>query len=491
MKNILFILFLLPILCLGQGRIIPIDYSVDYRKNLQVRDTSKLDKVLFEDGTIQNTAYRKDSVARQIHDSIKNISTVESDPIWISDSSHYISKSQAAKQIHDSIAGFSIVETDPVWLSDSSNYISKSQARKDIHDSISTISLIESDPVWISDSSTYLSKTIAGTLYHPRLGLTTLNFSADTAKFRGKVKINDSTVIYLPNQTNFIGSIYFGTGGKYSIHTSSTQSYYNTSLGIGALQSNTTGSGNFALGYLSMFNTTTGFNNVAIGRESFRTNISGTSTIAIGTNSLYYATGSQNIAIGPNAGQYISTGQRNVIIGGSAIGYGNVDSCTIIGFRAGYGTSGKGLNQKGQIKIGPQAGYTDTTNYTLYFDYSSSTNFQTPLIGGRFDLNRVSINKLMPACGDSTLNVGGGIDARGLKLSNNASINKLKTIQISAALTDGAPTNAEINTATGTTPANVGAGWQCTIKDNNGSGLLYKIESDGTNWFYIVMTQAL
>ena len=68
---------------------------------------------------------------------------------------------------------------------------------------------------------------------------------------------------------------------------------------------------------------------------------------------------------------------------------------------------------------------------------------------------------------------------------------KLKITQITAALTDNTPTDSEIDTATGLTPSTAGAGWQCTIKDNDGSGLLYKIESDGTNWYYSAMTKAL
>jgi hypothetical protein len=67
----------------------------------------------------------------------------------------------------------------------------------------------------------------------------------------------------------------------------------------------------------------------------------------------------------------------------------------------------------------------------------------------------------------------------------------IKAGQISAALTDGIPTDAEIDTATGLTPSTSGAGYQVTIKDNNGTGLLYKIESDGTDWYYTVMTKAL
>lgn len=67
----------------------------------------------------------------------------------------------------------------------------------------------------------------------------------------------------------------------------------------------------------------------------------------------------------------------------------------------------------------------------------------------------------------------------------------LKLPQINAALTDDIPTDTEIDTATGLTPATAGAGWQCTILDNNGSGLCYKVESDGTNWQYTKMAIAV
>lgn len=63
--------------------------------------------------------------------------------------------------------------------------------------------------------------------------------------------------------------------------------------------------------------------------------------------------------------------------------------------------------------------------------------------------------------------------------------------QLSAALTDGAPTAVELNTATGTTPSTAGAGYAVTIADSDGSGLLYRIESDGTSWQYQVMAKAL
>jgi len=68
---------------------------------------------------------------------------------------------------------------------------------------------------------------------------------------------------------------------------------------------------------------------------------------------------------------------------------------------------------------------------------------------------------------------------------------EIKQTQISASLTDGTPTDAEIDSATGTDPGTAGAGYRVVIKDSDGSGLLYIIESDGTDWFYTVMTKAL
>jgi hypothetical protein len=66
----------------------------------------------------------------------------------------------------------------------------------------------------------------------------------------------------------------------------------------------------------------------------------------------------------------------------------------------------------------------------------------------------------------------------------------IKLKQLSGSLTDGTPTAAEITAIVGVSASVAGAGFQVTIKDSDGTGLLYKVESDGTNWFYLVMTQA-
>ncbi len=62
--------------------------------------------------------------------------------------------------------------------------------------------------------------------------------------------------------------------------------------------------------------------------------------------------------------------------------------------------------------------------------------------------------------------------------------------QISHSLTDGTPTDAEIDAATGTTPAGAGAGAMYIILDSDGSALLYRVVSDGSNWQFVALTIA-
>ena len=66
-----------------------------------------------------------------------------------------------------------------------------------------------------------------------------------------------------------------------------------------------------------------------------------------------------------------------------------------------------------------------------------------------------------------------------------------KYTQRTGALTDNAPTAAEINGIIGVTAVQAGAGFVMTIKDTTGTALLYRFESDGTDWFYVVTTKAL
>lgn len=67
----------------------------------------------------------------------------------------------------------------------------------------------------------------------------------------------------------------------------------------------------------------------------------------------------------------------------------------------------------------------------------------------------------------------------------------IKQLQKSGSLTDGIPTASEITTVVGSSPATVGAGYHIVIKDSDGTGKLYRVESDGATWSYLVMVTAL
>ena len=58
-------------------------------------------------------------------------------------------------------------------------------------------------------------------------------------------------------------------------------------------------------------------------------------------------------------------------------------------------------------------------------------------------------------------------------------------------LTDNTPSASELDTAIGLTASTVTAGYKVTVKDTNSTGLLYFVESDGTDWYYIKFTKAV
>ena len=58
-------------------------------------------------------------------------------------------------------------------------------------------------------------------------------------------------------------------------------------------------------------------------------------------------------------------------------------------------------------------------------------------------------------------------------------------------LTDGAPTDTEIDTATGTTPGAVASGWTTYLEDNS-DGIIYQVISDGVDsWYYFKAVLAI
>ena len=94
----------------------------------------------------------------------------------------------------------------------------------------------------------------------------------------------------------------------------------NTSFGVNALISNTTGTRNTANGGFALSTNTTGSDNTANGREALFSNTTGSDNTANGTFALYSnTTGSDNIANGSDALYFNTTGSRNIANGSEAL----------------------------------------------------------------------------------------------------------------------------------------------------------------------------
>ncbi|MBL7664791.1 MAG: hypothetical protein JNM93_06625, partial [Bacteriovoracaceae bacterium] len=154
----------------------------------------------------------------------------------------------------------------------------------------------------------------------------------------------------------------------------------NTALGYGSLDTNTSGSSNAAIGYNALTANTTGNNNAATGNFALRSNVGGNSNSALGTH-----------ALSLNAG-----GGNNSAVGNFAL-YSNVsgNNNTAIGDNAGYNALGSG-----NVFLGRYAGYNETGSDKLYIDNSNTV---TPLIGGDFSTDAVTINGSLTVTGTANL----------------------------------------------------------------------------------------
>ncbi len=294
-----------------------------------------------------------------------------------------------------------------------------------------------------------------------------------------KAKWKDSTDIFLGSDPPF-GAAYSGNDNYLigrSIFTGGTlyTAQYNTAIGFEAMNKCEDNSGCIAIGYRALKNTTASQGSIAIGHGAMANYNAGYENIAIGAASLANCQGSYgNTAIGYQSAVATTTGVLNTAFGDESLiantsGNYNVaighyalisntinDSSIAVGFLA-----GNGKNVDNRLYIGHSGDSTDCTIWS-----NMRPNYKKVIIN-----NQLGIHKY-PTC---------ALDVNG----------QIKSTQISAALTDGTPTDSELDAATGSTPSGVGAGWQCFIKDSNGSGLVYRIYSDGTDWYYQAMTKAL
>jgi hypothetical protein len=249
----------------------------------------------------------------------------------------------------------------------------------------------------------------------------------------GKIGINDTQVLFLPDQTNFEGTLILGTGGGSLSHSSGNQGRYNTAIGIGALNANTPGYSNTAIGYNALYSNTTGFCNTASGNKALYSNTEGGYNTANGFMALYNNTeGNWNTAGGYGALYFNSTGSRNTTSGHQALFNNSTGSYnvgigyesnyynqagannTIIGYQAGRGTSAH--DKSGNVFIGYQAGYNETGSNKLYIENSNSGS---PLIGGDFSTDELYLNGNV---GIGTASPGAELDVAGKTITSQLQV---------------------------------------------------------------------
>ncbi len=140
---------------------------------------------------------------------------------------------------------------------------------------------------------------------------------------------------------------------------------YNTSWGVHALNSATTGIVNTAIGYAALSQNSSGYGNTALGVNSLWKNTSGGSNVAVGLGALYEnLSWNENVAIGQSALISNTMGYGNVALGKSALwfnttGYGNTANGTwaLIKNTSGIWNTANGIsalrdNETGNYNVG-------------------------------------------------------------------------------------------------------------------------------------------
>jgi hypothetical protein len=259
-------------------------------------------------------------------------------------------------------------------------------------------------PNYSADLSGYLPLT-GGTLTGG-LGGTTASFSSTVSATQFFVNTSgQSRAISTFHPAGAFGSnIWIGGGGANSTlgGGGSALGSTNTSLGVFALEDNTTGYANVAIGYLSLSNNTTGNANTSAGQFSMWKNTTGYSNSAFGTNSLIdNTTGFANCAFGTNSLGYLTTGRYNVGFGswaGYLINSGAENRTSIDSVYLGDDTRASADGNENEIVIG-KGGRGQGSNSAII----GNANITKTILRGN-----VGINTVVPSI-YSKLSVAGAI----------------------------------------------------------------------------------
>ena len=170
---------------------------------------------------------------------------------------------------------------------------------------------------------------------------------------------------------------------------------------------NTTGVSNAFFGQHAGIENTSGDKNTYIGNSSFGNNETGEGNTAIGYHAGYLVGvsggGISNTLIGREAASKISDGNSNVAIGVYALmNAGAALRNVAIGVNAGAVNA----DLEDCVFLGYKAGFYEDENHRLYI---SNNETVTPIIGGQFDNDRLSVNKNIDDL-HSTFAIGGSFE---------------------------------------------------------------------------------
>jgi len=309
---------------------------------------------------------------------------------------------------------------------------------------------------------------------------------AGDADITGKYYVNGTQALYVPDQTNFAGSLFVGDGGNNLAHTSANQGRFNTAVGLSALAANTTGQSDTAIGYKALASNTTGQNNVAAGSNALTYNTTGSNNIGIGYTALNFnSSGGNNTGIGYQT-LFYNNGSGNVALGNNALEYNTSGSNNaVFGYNAGVGTFNNS-NASYNSLFGGSAGNAITTGgYNTLLGYAAGDTITT---GARNII--IGYNTDAPsATGNDQLNIGNTIYGNlatgsvGIGTSTlSATLTVAGDISLTGGLYDSTATRGTAGQVLQTT--GTGVKWVATstlgfAPATTGTGLLYGNGSGG------------
>ncbi|MBN1782240.1 hypothetical protein JW948_13995 [bacterium] len=194
--------------------------------------------------------------------------------------------------------------------------------------------------------------TDAGTVVRLTTGTDKVGIGDDSPTYSldvaGKIGINDTQVLFLPDQagTAYAGTFIVGNGGTSLSHGGVNESQFNTALGIDVMPALTTGYRNTVVGYQALYTATTGQDNTAVGYQALYSGTGSSYNTAVGWRALYNNTSLSNTAVGDMALLSNTTGIGNTALGHSAnVSAGNLSNATAIGL-------GAVVNASNKVRIG-------------------------------------------------------------------------------------------------------------------------------------------